>query len=191
MHTTQRVHASSPSFCSHTSAVRRPYMQRRLQNLDDGAAAMLEAYAKLLKSAQVHGETEQQVGEFQSSVLVAGLVRQRPRRPSAAHPSTPHSPRDVLLLVLTQVHATDNLLSISGELKRTALLSDDAAGHTSTEPGGTEPADRLRARLTVLRGEMQQALHELEASYYAPPSVPTPATDTSRPAGLVSHSQQR
>ena len=64
-------------------------MQRRLQNLDDGAAAMLEAYAKLLKSAQVHGETEQQVGEFQSSVLVAGLVRQPTQTVSRAplHPA--------------------------------------------------------------------------------------------------------
>ena len=78
-------------------------MQRRLQDLDDGAAAMLEAYAKLLKSAQVHGETEQQVGEFQSSVLVAGLVwRPAIARTASSHThTTPRIPRHVSALVLT------------------------------------------------------------------------------------------
>ena len=46
----------------------------RLQRLDDSTSSLLEAYAKLIKSAQVHGATEQQVSSFQSSVLVAGLV---------------------------------------------------------------------------------------------------------------------
>ena len=45
------------------------------QRLDDGTSSVLEAYSKLLKSAQVHGATEQQSGDFQSSVLVAGLVQ--------------------------------------------------------------------------------------------------------------------
>ena len=164
---------------------------------------MLEAYAKLLKSAQVHGETEQQVGEFQSSVLVAGLVRGAPRAASLARQAH-RTHRVTCRPSCSQVHATDNLLSISGELKRTALLSDDRAGHTSTEPATEpsptavlpplpahvpQPADELRKRLKQLREEMQQALHELEASYYAPPSVPLLAADTSRPAGLLS--QQR
>lgn len=46
----------------------------RLQRLDDSTSSLLEAYAKLIKSAQVHGATEQQVSSFQSSVLVARLV---------------------------------------------------------------------------------------------------------------------
>ena len=46
----------------------------RLQRLDDSTSSLLEAYARLIKSAQVHGATEQQASSFQSSVLVAGLV---------------------------------------------------------------------------------------------------------------------
>ena len=49
-------------------------MQVRLQRLDDSTSSLLEAYAKLIKNAQVHGAAEQQMSQFQSSVLVAGLV---------------------------------------------------------------------------------------------------------------------
>eukprot|EP00320_Phaeocystis_rex_P021387 CAMPEP_0119069560 /NCGR_PEP_ID=MMETSP1178-20130426/24309_1 /TAXON_ID=33656 /ORGANISM="unid sp, Strain CCMP2000" /LENGTH=139 /DNA_ID=CAMNT_0007051335 /DNA_START=11 /DNA_END=430 /DNA_ORIENTATION=- len=110
----------------------------RLQRLDDSTSSLLEAYAKLIKSASVHGATEQQVSSFQSSVLVAGLL-----------------------------HTTDNLLALSGELKRAKLLNDDsgvqalAAQYRSRE---SESRSKLRRMYT----EMQRALHELEESYYAP-----------------------
>ena len=97
----------------------------RLQRLDDSTSSLLEAYAKLIKSAQVHGATEQQVSSFQSSVLVAGLVSfansDVPARCQGATVCPPHR-----VLLRAQLHATDNLLAISGELKRAKLLNDDS-----------------------------------------------------------------
>merc|ERR1711865_232981 len=82
--------------------------------------------------------TEQQVSSFQSLVLVAGLL-----------------------------HATDNLLAISGELKRAKLLNDDSGVQALAVQHRSRDAES-RSKLRRMHSEMQQALHELEASYYAP-----------------------
>ena len=84
------------------------------------------------------------------------------------------------VLFRAQLHATDNLLAISGELKRAKLLNDDsgvqalAVQHRSRDaesrskcaprgrvkpnapPDPRAPFDRLRR----MHSEMQQALHE-------------------------------
>ena len=93
----------------------------RLQRLDDSTSSLLEAYAKLIKSAQVHGATEQQVSSFQSSVLVAGLVSIANSNVPGRTVCPPHC-----VLLRAQLHATDNLLAISGELKRAKVLNDDS-----------------------------------------------------------------
>ena len=97
----------------------------RLQRLDDSTSSLLEAYAKLIKSAQVHGATEQQVSSFQSSVLVAGLVITARLRQSRARGCRGATVAHRVLFP-AQLHATDNLLAISGELKRAKLLNDDS-----------------------------------------------------------------
>ena len=80
---------------AHASAEPTPLQKQLLIRLDNSTSSLLEAYAKLIQSTQIQGATEQQVSSFQSSVVVAGLL-----------------------------HAADNLLAISGELKR-AKLNDD------------------------------------------------------------------
>ena len=102
----------------------------RLQRLDDSTSSLLEAYARLTKSAQVHGATEQQASSFQSSVLVAGLVStanlgQPCARATMCPPCVPTACAHRVLF-RAQLHATDNLLAISGELKRAKLLNDDS-----------------------------------------------------------------
>ena len=49
--------------------------ESRLQRLKDNMTALPQRYADLLKCACVGSDTQQQVGELQSSVLTAGMVR--------------------------------------------------------------------------------------------------------------------
>ena len=58
-----------------------------------------------------------------------------------------------------QVHATDNLLAISGELKRAKLLTDDVGVEALAEQHRVLNS-ALQSRLRSMRDEMQQALAE-------------------------------
>ena len=127
----------------------------RLQRLDDSTSSLLEAYAKLIKSAQVHGATEQQVSSFQSSVLVAGLVkRSSPLRTTYATCPAMFAHR---VLFRAQLHATDNLLAISGELKRAKLLNDDSGVQALAVQHRSRDAES-RSKC-VPRGRASQAHH--------------------------------
>ena len=106
----------------------------------DNTASLLNQYKDLLRCAQVHGEVEQQVGELRSAVQASGMVQ-----------------------------SADTLLQLEDELRRRSVMADHA--QVAVEVASVADAHRAatetgNARLRAVAAEMQEALHELEQSYY-------------------------
>ncbi len=70
---------------------------------------------------------------------------------------------------MPQLQTTDNLISLTGELRRDALIGDhselgrDVSASASAHEAAARAGD---ARLNLVAAEMQAHLEELEASYY-------------------------
>ena len=98
--------------------------ESRLQLMKDNLISLQQRYGELLKSARMGTAAQQQMGELQSSVLSAGMVRS-PLRPwpctraDRAPPSCDPS--------LAQLQSIENLLQLINELRRAALLGQARA----------------------------------------------------------------
>lgn len=113
----------------------------RRTRLKDHSSSLLHQYAELLRCGKVAGEARQQVGELRSAVLSASMVQ-----------------------------GADNLMQLTDELRRSAIVGDHtrigeevmvvASAHEQFAVSGM-------GRLQAVAREMQDALHELERSYYS------------------------
>ena len=114
--------------------------QSRRARLKDLSSSLLDQYAELLRSGQVHDDVRQQVGELRTSVLAAGIVQ-----------------------------AADNMMQLTDELQCASTIGDHqqigrevdsvVCVHTQFAEDGSHHLQRV-AR------EMHAALRELEESYY-------------------------
>ena len=114
--------------------------ESRQHRLKTHTAALLGQYHELLRCAQVHGEVEQQVGELRTSVLIASMLE-----------------------------STERLLDLSDELRSAALHGDHAALKPRVDAAKAmheAASSEGHRRLHRVADEMQEALGELEDSYY-------------------------
>tara|TARA_B100000524_G_scaffold338502_1_gene229974 strand:+ start:119 stop:532 length:414 start_codon:yes stop_codon:yes gene_type:complete len=115
----------------------------RERRATEDLASVLRQYQKLLQSAQIHGEVEQQVGEFSTAVQTANLLQ-----------------------------SVDSLIRLSDEVTCDRLYSDSAAKLAQLQEATDHArATEGEVRLERIRKEMLEALGRLETSYYTT-SVP-------------------
>ncbi|KAL3894835.1 MAG: hypothetical protein SGPRY_013696 [Prymnesium sp.] len=116
--------------------------ESRLQRLKDNLTALQDRYAELLQSAKMGTALQQDMSEFQSSVLSTGVVE-----------------------------SIENLLHLVNDLRRAALLQHTTIAeevsilkerYSRHEREGND-------RLQVMQAEMQAALCEIELAYYSSP----------------------
>ncbi|KAL1514875.1 hypothetical protein AB1Y20_003957 [Prymnesium parvum] len=116
--------------------------ESRQQRLKDNLIALQQRYGELLKTAQMGSAVQQEMRDFQSSVLSAGMLE-----------------------------SIENLSTLVSDLRRTALLqhnstADEVMALKEQYVNHERQGDRA---LQQMQAEMQAALSELEEAYYSSP----------------------